>query len=355
MQSCRLKNQLQSPEYVQTSLAASITLGFKNGLFYRNAVLRGLNLLVTYDSKCMASCSYCGLSNSREIKGKNTFIRVAWPTYSLEEIMDAVKSRKNPMQRVCVGMITHPRAAEDTIKIVQTIKKETGLLISVLVTPTVITENDLLELKKAGADMCGIAVDCADEMLFDKYRGKSVMGPHSWSNYWNTMEKAVEIFGEYKVGVHLIVGLGESELEMVSTIQRAYDMGVLTHLFSFYPEPGSKIHHWPQPSYGTYRRIQLARYLINNNLGNLEQMHFNAEHQIVDYGQNIEMHLENGEIFMTSGCAGADGKVACNRPYGNERPSQPIRNFPFMPDKEDLILIKDQLWQDIINKEPSII
>jgi biotin synthase len=50
-----------------------------------------------------------------------------------------------------------------------------------------------------------------------------------------------------------------------------------------------------------------------------------------------------GEPFMTSGCPGRDGKVACNRPYGNERPSGPIRNFPFMPEKEDIEEIKKQM------------
>ena len=46
---------------------------------------------------------------------------------------------------------------------------------------------------------------------------------------------------------------------------------------------------------------------------------------------------------MTSGCPGRDGKVACNRPYGNERPSGPIRNFPFKPEPEDIEEIKNQL------------
>jgi biotin synthase len=46
---------------------------------------------------------------------------------------------------------------------------------------------------------------------------------------------------------------------------------------------------------------------------------------------------------MTSGCPGKDKKVACNRPYGNERPSGPIRNFPFMPEPEDIEEIRMQM------------
>ena len=352
MQNNLSNEEFQSPDYVQTSLAASITLGFKDGLFYRDAKLKGLNLLVTYNNKCIANCSYCGLSKDRDLNNKKkTFIRVSWPTYSLEEIINAMKTRKSPIQRVCVGMITHPRAVKDSIKIIQNIKKETGLLISTLITPTVLKDNDLLELKIAGADMCGIAIDCATELLFEKRRGKSVSGPHRWAKYWSTIEKAVTVFGKYKVGIHLVVGLGESEFEMTSIIQKAHNLGVLTHLFSFYPEHGSQMQEYPQPSYGTYRRIQMARYLINNNIASIDQMHFNSKQQITDFGQNIEKYLENGEIFMTSGCAGTDGKVACNRPYGNERPSQPIRNFPFLPNKDDLNLIKKQLWHDLISEQ----
>ena len=53
--------------------------------------------------------------------------------------------------------------------------------------------------------------------------------------------------------------------------------------------------------------------------------------------------LQSGDPFTTSGCPGRDGKVACNRPYGNERPSGPIRNFPFMPEPEDIEEIRMQL------------
>ncbi|MGI6332795.1 MAG: hypothetical protein ACOX1Y_13865 [Zhaonellaceae bacterium] len=85
----------ESPDYVRTSLAAGITLGLKEGIFYRNVVLRGLNLLVTYDKKCSANCSYCGLSAKREVsRNKETFIRVDWPVYPLDLIIEKVNTKK---------------------------------------------------------------------------------------------------------------------------------------------------------------------------------------------------------------------------------------------------------------------
>jgi len=338
---------MESPDYAQTSLAASLTLGFERGLFHRNATLKGLNLLVTYNNKCAGNCSYCGLSRTRNLTESETFIRVSWPTYAVDDMIHAVKEKQHELQRVCVGMITHKKAVADSIAIIKRFKKETDLLISALVSPTVMKRGDLSRIKEAGADMCGIAVDAATEELFDKFRGRSVSGPHRWSAFWDAVEEAAAVFGRYKAGVHLIVGLGETEKEMVDTIQRAHDLGAITHLFSFFPEAGSKMENWPQPDLGHYRRIQLARYVINNNLGTAAEIQFNGDGQLTDFGQDLDKFFADGEAFMTSGCAGKDDKVACNRPFGNERPSKPIRNFPFMPTPQDLKLIRKQLWQGL--------
>ena len=158
------------------------------------------------------------------------------------------------------------------------------------------------------------------------------------------LEWSVECFGREKVGTHLIVGLGETEKQMVEVIQRADDMGVKTHLFSFFPEEGSGMEDWPQPSYGHYRRIQLARYLINEGLDEFEKMTFNGLGQLVNYGTDVEPVIDKGDAFMTSGCPGDDGQVACNRPYGNERPSRPIRNFAFHPEPDDIKMVREQLF-----------
>jgi biotin synthase len=88
--------------------------------------------------------------------------------------------------------------------------------------------------------------------------------------------------------------------------------------------------------------------MINGALGSANQMRFNGNGGLTDFGIDIEPLIQIGEPFMTSGCPGRDGKVACNRPYGNERPSGPIRNFPFMPEPEDIEEIRKQLeyWTD---------
>lgn len=332
----------ESPSHMRTSTAAAMTLKYLPGKFYRGAKLSALNLLLTYEDGCKARCAYCGLSRTRDVG--ETFIRVDWPSFSLDDIIDRTKKHGSHLRRVCVSMITHPRAFEDLCFVVQKFKKETSLRISALITPTSIRNKEMLQrIKDSGADMVGIAIDAATKELFEKLRGERVKGPHKWRHYWNAVEQSVEIFGRYNAGIHLIVGLGETEEEMVKTIQMAHDIGAKTHLFSFYPEDGSDIQDWKQPPYGQYRRIQLARYIINKGHGRYDDMRFNRHGQITNFGLDTSKIISAGEAFMTSGCPGEDGKVACNRPFANERPSRPIRNFAFLPNSEDIELIKTQI------------
>jgi biotin synthase len=161
----------------------------------------------------------------------------------------------------------------------------------------------------------------------------------------------VEVFGRYEVGIHLMVGLGETEAEAIGIIQKAYDMGSLTHLFSFFPEGGSLMQDRPQPPVGKYRRVQLARYLINKGMATSGKMTFDEEGRVSKFGIDedaLNRVVNDGTAFMTSGCSGKTLETACNRPYSNCTPYQAyvgeLRNFPFTPVKEDIEIIWKQLW-----------
>ena len=336
---------MESPEYVQTSLAAAMALGYQGAMFRRNSYLTGLNLLVTYRDGCMGHCGFCGLSHQRQVEPeKRTFIRVDWPTYAVDDIIARLNQDDGQLRRVCVGMITHRRAFDDMNTIIRRFHDESDRPITALIAPTLIRDlARLAEIKEAGADMVGVAIDAATPELFVRYRGKEVKGPHDWDHYWDTVAECARVFGRYKAGVHIIVGLGETEQEMIATIQRAQDLGAHTHLFSFFPESGTAMDDHAQPTYGQYRRVQLARYIINQERGSYQQMDFNAAGQVVDFGATTDELIQYGEPFMTSGCPGPNCRVACNRPLGNERPGRPIRNYAFMPEPEDVALIRYQL------------
>lgn len=343
----------ESPEYVRISLAAAITLGIHPGAFYRNAKLYCLNLLLTYNDGCMGRCAYCGLSRSRRAEApwaEHSFIRVDWPVVKLSEVLERMDDEKCAhLERACVSMVTHRKAREDTLTVVKAVREKIDE-VSGLITPTIVNKEWLYKLYEAGADKVGVAIDAATPELFEKLRGKGVKGPHKWEKYWKVVEESIEVFGKYNVGVHLIVGLGETEEDMVKTIQKAYDLGALTHLFSFFPEEGSQMENHPQPPIGAYRRVQLARYLINKGIARCEDMEFDSKGRIVDFGVRDEVLreiIESGKPFMTSGCSSKYRENACNRPYSNCTPFQAyigeLRNYPFQPEKRDIEIIKKQL------------
>lgn len=329
---------MESPDYVRLSIAADIALGFSNGRFKHNVKPYCINLLLHFNDGCRANCLYCG--QAREIsKGSTckTLIRVEWPLRSLNEVIERLREAQvngcslRPF-RVCIASITNRRAVGAEIEVARRIYDALKPPISALVSPTVFRLDSFRELRDSGTERIGIAIDCATREIFELVRGGKARGPHSWDRYIEGVKEALSVFGRGRVGVHLIVGLGETEEEAARFIQMFHDIGVETHLFSFYPEADSILEGWARPPISQYRRIQLARYLINGGLVKASEMAFNSYGQIVDFGvSNIKLRgiIESGEPFITSGCPG------CTRPFANERPGEPLRNYPYPPSNRE--------------------
>jgi len=350
-----LTPNMRSPEYVQMSTAAALTLGIMSGKMYRCECTRCLNLLLTYPEGCRANCAYCGLARHREAErdyADRNFIRVDWPAVPLDMTIDIVAKdgEQTPFHRMCISMITHPRSDEDTVTV---LKKWTDridpktLPVSILSNPTTMTRADVARLHQLGADIFTVALDAATPEIFDRTRGKGVQSPHSWQKYWQILMDAREIFGPQKFGAHIIVGMGETEHDVLSLVQKLVDLGGHSHLFCFFPEKGSLMDHLPATDRGQWRRVQLARYLIDYRGVRFENMQFDESGRVVDYGiseSELQAVVGEGVAFRTSGCPGKfrDDVSACDRPYGDSPPSN-IASYPFQPNKTDLRKIRRQL------------
>jgi biotin synthase len=336
----------ESPSFVRLSTAADIALGFSPGCFYRGSQLYCINLLLHFADGCKANCLYCG--QAREAAGEaacKTLIRVEWPLRSLEDVEARLRRLMGGgcfmrPYRVCVASITNGRAVEAELEVLSRLHRSLRIPLTALVTPTLFRGKAMEELAEAGAERIGIAIDCATPELFDALRGRGARGPHRWEAYRRGVLDAVSALGEGKVGIHLIVGLGETEEEAARLIQWAHDVGAETHLFSFYPEAGSAMERWVRPSLSQYRRVQLARYLIDLGHASAEDFDYNELGQITSFGLHehaLKEVVRGGEPFMTSGCPG------CNRPYANERPGEEPRNYPFKPSPLDVA----RAWREL--------
>jgi biotin synthase-related radical SAM superfamily protein len=346
---------MRSPEYVQMSTAAAITLGLVEGQMHGCSCTRCLNLLLTYPEGCRANCAYCGLARHRESErnyADRNFIRVDWPAVSMDEIVDRIAAdvKGTPFHRMCISMITHPNSDEDTVTV---LKKWTDRIdpdaipISILSNPTTMTRADVKRLRDMGSDIFTVALDAATPELFDRTRGKGVQSPHTWKKYWDTLLEARDIFGPQKFGAHIIVGMGETEYEVMKVVQELVDLGGHSHMFCFFPEKGSLMDHLPATPRDQWRRVQLARYLVDYCGVRIDQMKFDEQGRISDFGMpasELSVIIDAGIAFRTSGCPGkfAEDISACDRPYGDSPPSN-IASYPFALKDVDIRKVRSQL------------
>jgi len=344
--------EMRSPEYVQMSTAAAITLGLISGKMHRTACTHCLNLLVTYPEGCRANCAYCGLARHREEArdyADRNFIRVDWPAARYDEVIERVQAGfdRGQFQRMCISMITHPNSNEDTFVLLERWVKEVPRVpVSILSNPTTLEKDDLIRMREMGADIFTVALDAVTPEIFERTRGKGVDSPHKFDHYWRAIEWAADVFGPEKFGAHLIGGLGETEREILEVAQKIRDLGGHNHMFAFFPERGSLMEDWPPVDRGQWRRVQLARYIIDYAGGNFRDMRFDEEGHVVDFGvprEKLEALIGSGTPFRTSGCPGKEDDVsACNRPYGDSSPTD-ILSFPFALKRRDVDKVRRQL------------
>ncbi|MGQ9529886.1 MAG: radical SAM protein [Candidatus Bathycorpusculaceae bacterium] len=328
---------MKTPKKIRVSLGSAIVIGLLRGKL--EAAPTTAYLMTYRKGKCTANCSFC--PQARESSSRSDMLsRVSWPAFTTEKVFDKLEMAvvEGKIKRVCFQALNYPKVFTHLIALIREIRQRADVPISVSCQPQ--NTHHIRELAEAGVERIGIPLDAASEELFDKIKGFAAVGPYDWKNQFKLLSEAVKIFGRGKVSTHLIVGLGEDERQMVETIQKCVDMGVLPALFAFTPISGTALERVPQPPIQSYRRIQIARHLIVHGTARCEDMHFDKEDCISDFNidkQTLLRIIRSGEPFLTSGCPN------CNRPYYNEKPSGPIYNYPRKISREELLEIEKQL------------
>jgi len=339
-----------SPDYVRISMAAAIELRLKPGRLLRDCHCGCINLLQNYPEGCYANCTYCGLARERPgVPEDNTFIRVAWPLYSTDLVAEKIaeKEAKDGVGRVCIAQVQDHRAYDDLIDMTKRIRRvATQVPISALVSATTLNEERLYKIKEVGADIIGVGLDAASKEVFYNTRGKGARSPHDWYHHWQIVRAARRIYGPMKVNCHIIVGLGETDRELVDLFYQLKSEQIAGYLFSFNPEPGTVMQDVSRAPIHRLRRIQLVKYLIENYHLPPDAFDFDEQGNIAQLDAPdivVDAAIDTGLPFMTNGCPDRKGVMACNRPYGSYRPSEEFRDYPFVPDANDVVVIRKQM------------
>ncbi len=303
--------------------------------------------LMTYArAGCTANCGFCPQAKTSNAKS-DMLSRVIWPAFSTTEVLESLKTTID-VKRICIQALNYSHVFEDLISLIDQIGRGT-IPISASIQP--LKRNQIVELKDAGLERIGIPVDAATPEIFKAVKGKYIEGPYEWRKHIKILDYAVSVFGEKKVSTHLIIGLGETEEEAIDFLQMMIDLEITPGLFAFTPVKGTRLENRTQPAIDAYRRIQIGRYLIANNLSTRQQMLFDSEGKLCDFGldsKKIVKIVESGKPFLTSGCPD------CNRPYYNERPRGSPYNYPRLPSFREIEKIKgelntkgvDKLWKN---------
>ncbi|MEA3313287.1 MAG: radical SAM protein, partial [Caldisericota bacterium] len=206
--------------------------------------------------RCMYDCAYC--SQASNSKGSvEQLSRVIWPAVEWEELKAAIKDAPSFIKRVCFQVVNSHGFLEDVLFFIREIKDVSSLPVSVSI--RVNRMEDLEELFKAGVERVGIALDVATETTYSKYRGGD------FKRMVDLILRAGELF-KGRITTHIIVGMGETDMELYGVMKKMFDNGITVGLFAFTPIKGTRLEGEDPPSLTRYRRIQLMRYLFSKGV-----------------------------------------------------------------------------------------
>ena len=282
---------------------------------------------------CMASCMFC--SQSSLSKAKDKVSRITWPIIDFSQITYRLR-RNSIVKRICVQSIIKPFFRNELLKILRELSIEANKPISLSVN---IVEKHWLKQYHRYSDKVGVGLDVASPRVL-----KYIRKPGSWSSYFKFIDKCLEIYGKGNVYVHLIIGLGEKDSEVVKVMEKLYSMGCNVALFAFTPIKGTPLESWNPPSIYRYRIFQLIRQLLHEGY-DIESIVLFNEDRIVGLRRGSWMRDEELLLssVLTSGCP------YCNRPFYNESPKGPLYNYPTLElVKREREKILSQIYKVII-------
>ncbi|SHH37157.1 radical SAM protein [Thermosipho atlanticus] len=256
------------------------------------------------DGKCVFDCHFC--SHARSSVAHNKFLsRIIWKEIRMEDL-----KKLSNAKRVCIQVVSYPGYKEDLIEVLRHLKNH-----KVSVSVRALTFDEVKMYFDIGVDSVGLAVDIVNRKLFKMIRG---------GNYDKVLELIEKSSSKFpgKITTHVIVGLGETDKELINFFYYTKKLNVNVALFAFTPIKGTKLEKFPPPSRGRYRRIQLARFLIFEK--NIEPEKFIFDNQGMLKEIEVGYFEGVGKAFLTSGCS------FCTRPYYNEKPGEePFNQFVY--------------------------
>jgi biotin synthase len=330
-------------EKIRVSIGSASVLGLGSLPQFKNPPTTCY--IMTYkEGHCLANCGFCPQARSSK-SSIEKLSRVNWPIFLFKDFLTRLKYLpfSKRFSRICIQTLNYQENFNDLIEIITQIKIHVDIPISVAIPP--MAKEKLKELQLKGVQRVGIALDGATSRIFDNIKGINVEGPYTWEEHFQKLREALEIFSPGFVSTHIIIGLGETEKDVIERIEELHNLNILVSLFAFTPIKGTIFENIAQPTIISFRKLQLGRFLIVDTEKNSKDFTFNRKGEVVNINiskKELKMMIDNTNAFLTSGCPG------CNRPYYTSKPSGPIYNYPRVLAENEKLEIYD-LLKEFVN------
>ncbi len=120
--------------------------------------------------------------------------------------------------------------ADEMIFIVGKIREKVGPKIPLGVSTKIPTKEKLISLKKAGADEIRLNIEVANTALSKLLMPKKPVG-----EIIKSIEIACQLFGKGKVSSNIVIGLGESDSDIIFCIEELAKIGAIATLYPYDP------------------------------------------------------------------------------------------------------------------------
>jgi len=228
---------IQNPNFYNKSYITSDGIEMK-----KIALVHGIDCLATTIFQqcvhwaCGEPCKFCGiqvtLNSGSTVLEKNA-------QQICEVIAEAKKEGRCTHMTFTSGSTeTEDKGANKYIEVLKGIKKEyPNLPLHVQLEP--ISREILYDLKKAGADTIGIHIEIVDQLLREVITPGKAKIP--FSQYKESWENAIEIFGKNQVETFLLTGFGESRMDFLNDVEKIIHLGVIPYILPVRSVPGKNM------------------------------------------------------------------------------------------------------------------
>lgn len=300
-----------------------------------------LYLMQHIDDGCIANCAFCIQAADNKHKRKKAFLvdkeMIRLPLNNLKQFL-ANSTRAQEVRRICIQTIFNKKTVENLFELVSGIRQVSSTPITACCIP--ISKESMIKLKNAGLDHITINYETATPELFSKIRGKERKGPYRWEVVGKALADALDVYGDYNVGSHLQIGLGETQEEALRFVQEQWNNKIIVSLFAFTPVEGTAMENATRSTYKYFHQVQLGSFLIRKGIVAVDGITFDSAGNITDYGideKQLIDFIESGIPFRNAGCPD------CNRVYYETNPGERSYSYPRPLSKNETETIKQEI------------